>query len=174
VVAQLRDEARVLPLLWEPDMPEPPTGTRERTPNGWRRDGEGGLRRHRPDDVRGAVIQHAIVRYYVGHVSRAALALELSYSIRFAQMIVAGQVWRPYAAPVRRQLAALGIGLNKGGTGSKLPSDFRNREIIAACLGLLADVPWLLCGDARPDAEWARRMARLLTAGRTPLDGGGS
>lgn len=168
---QLRpDGARAFPLLLEPD----PYGGRAHAAalrmsrTGYRRvDGE--LVRHHSDDPHGALVQHAIVRYYVHGVGRAQLARETNFSERQVQGWLSGTASRAYAAPVLRALDELGIGRTRAGSSAAQPADRRNREIIAALLALVVDGGWLLARDTRPAAERFMQRARLLTAGREAL-----
>lgn len=164
------DQERVLPLLLEPDPYGGRAGaeTLRLSRTGYRRV-DGAIVRHHGDDPHGAMVQHAIVRYYVHGVGRAQLARETTYSERQVQSWLSGTASLAYGAPVRRALANLGIGLNRAGSSTAQPSDRRNREIAAALLALLVDAGWLLNRDTRPAAARFMRLARLLTAGREPL-----
>jgi len=157
-----------LPLLMEPAVPgEQVSNHVLGHASGWRRDERGALVRCQADDGFGATVQHVIVRYLVHGVSRREIAGELGYSERQIQAWVSGSAARYYAAPVREALANLGIGMGRGGLSQVVNP--RARELVAAAMTLLADVPWLLATDTRPEAVRVRTLARLLTAGREPL-----
>jgi hypothetical protein len=154
-----------LPLLLEPD--EPARDRNNATASGWRRV-NGILTRHHDDDARGALVQYILVRYLVQGVQRQQIALETHYSPRQVQAWISGTTLQTYADPVRRQLAALGIGLGRGSVTET--SHKRAREVVTASMALLEGAAFLLAGDDRPQAVRIRTLARLLTAGRQPLD----
>jgi hypothetical protein len=168
VVAELKSVAgqRRLPLLLllEPDRPDP--RMHERTQNsGWRREGDVVTRDHRDDEF-GALVQHVIVRYLVHGVQRQEIAQEIGYSQRQVQDWIGGRTARCYAQPVRRALQSLGIGMGRGGVSET--SSRRGIEVMAACMGLLADVQWYM-DDDWPRAREIKELSRLLAAGREPL-----
>lgn len=170
MVAQLKAPlGHGLPLLMEPSAPGHQVSNHILGhASGWRRE-DGALVRCQADDGFGATVQHVIVRYLVHGVSRREIAVELGYSERQIQAWVSGSAARYYAAPVREALANLGIGMGRGGLSQVVNP--RARELVAAALALLADVPWLLATDTRPEAVRVRTLARLLSAGREPLGG---
>lgn len=157
-------EARGLPLLLEPDRPEPRRGVKTQN-TGWRREGDVVTRDHRDDEF-GALVQHVIVRYLVHGVQRQELAKEIGYSERQLQAWLSGTAARCYAQPVRRALQELGIGLGRGTVGQSASG--RGSEIVAACMTLLADVQWYMEDDWSRARE-IKELSRLLTAGREPL-----
>lgn len=168
MVAELKAKAaKGLLLLMEPDRP-PEGASRKMVEvgrSGWRIDGYGYAREH-AHDAHGAVIQHAIVRYLVHGVQRQQIAQEVHYSERQVQAWISGRVCRSYAEPVRRALGELGIGMGRGGISEA--SSRRGTEVVAACMALLADVPWYM-DDDWPRQREIKELARLLTAGREPL-----
>lgn len=166
MVAELKSVAGQprLPLLLEPDRPK----SIDHRTVGWRRV-KGEIVRHHAHDVFGALVQHVIVRYLVHGVPRQQIASEVNYSERQVQAWISGRAHTAYAAPVRRALESLGIGMGKGGLHPASGRGRPYRRIAAACLDLLADVPWLLATDTRPQAVRVRTLARLLSAGREAL-----
>lgn len=163
MVASLAATSRTgLALLLEPDAPSTDQIGRA---HGWRSSRTGDRVRHHGDDDYGALVQHAIVRYYVHGVEREQIANEVGYSPRQVQSWLLGHTAGPYGAPVLRTLYELGISRGRGGRTSLQP---RLREIIAAYETLLA-----LAAD-RLDRTFDRSLIatiRLLLAGREPLDG---
>lgn len=169
----VKEPARVpatLPLLLEPDQPVPGLN---HALSGWRHRGDA-LVRWPSDDRRGALAQHCVVRYYVHGVTRAELAREVGYSERQVQAFVGGIACSTYTTPVRRALSDLGIPLELRAIGRSQtdPLSVRRRAVSEAAIAVLADVPWLLATDDRPEAARVRTLARLLAAGREPLGGG--
>lgn len=159
MVAQLRPVPESLELLCEPDRPTPDAGHTL----GWLRV-KGQWERNPAWDRQGALIQHLIVRYYVHGVTRGELAAELHQSPRQVQSWLSGNALPSYGRPVRRALADLGIGLNRGGGAMSGPSDVRNRQVINACMFALE----MVAGSATISPR-LRDLARLLSAGRGPL-----
>lgn len=169
MVAEMKPvAANTLPLLMEPDRPRDgasPHGIANGR-SGWRTSEDGTLVRCASDDVRGALIQHVIVRYLVHGVQRQELAQEIHYSERQIQAWTSAKAGATYGEPVRRALQLLGIGMGRGGVSEA--SSRRGTEVVAACMGLLADVQWYM-DDDWPRAREIKELSRLLTAGREPL-----
>lgn len=169
MVAELKPvAATTLPLLMEPDRP-PESANNHAVANarsGWRTTDFKEFVRFQGDDHRGALIQHVIVRYLVHGVQRQQLAQEIHYSERQIQAWISGRAGSTYGEPVRRALQTLGIGMGRGGVSEA--SSRRGAEVVAACMGLLADVQWYM-GDDWPRQRELKELSRLLTAGREPL-----
>lgn len=129
MVAELRDETAPLPLIFEPDRPEP-----HGRAQGWRRtryesqSDESGLFRNHADDEFGARVQHAIAMYVFGAGRRAAIASRLGVSETSFQYMARGAMWGSYGRPVLRALRRLGITPGRG----DWQGGIRPREIIAA------------------------------------------
>lgn len=172
MVAELKPQPAALSLLLEPDPP-PEDLPRGAFWHGYQATKTGRRRRWARYDLTGALVQHVIVRYYVHGVGRTQIAREIGYSVRQTQMLLGGFAWQPYAMPVRRELAALGIGLNRGGSGVSPATDRRLREIANAQASLLARFEALTGGGQTIVQMQAlprvRTLARLLAAGREPL-----
>lgn len=166
MVAELKPvTANTLPLLMEPDRPE--IDSNQRTTNsGWKREGGQLVRDYGADDF-GALVQHVIVRYLVHGVQRQELAREIQYSERQIQAWISARAGATYGEPVRRALQLLGIGMGRGGVSEA--SSRRGTEVVAACMGLLADVQWFLDDSDWPRQRELKTLSRLLTAGREPL-----
>jgi hypothetical protein len=117
MVAAVAPHIDTLPLLYEPDRPNP----HGRAQHGWSRTRRIAnriehveLHRQHRDDWFGAQVQHAIVRYVLGMASRKTLAAELGMSERQVQDYLLGRAWESYGCPVIRALKHLGISTGRG------------------------------------------------------------
>lgn len=164
MAAEYRDRPAAFPLMAEPEPR--PEGFRLQRSHGWRMTERGEAREH-ADDAFGAVVQHAIVRYLLTDATRAEVAVDLGVTERTAQAYLSGAIWGAYGRPILDRLAELGIG---AGRGRWRDAADRPREIVAACLPLLARAADALEGRPLDVDERDRLIAdlRLLAAGGSP------
>jgi hypothetical protein len=149
-----------LPLLAEPHRPREGELRRE----GWRRmpyyDRAAHCKRRRlerrhEDDAFGALVQWAIVRYYLEGVRRSELAAWLGMAERSTQALLSGRAWGGYGLPILASLRRLGIGLKRGDWYSP---DGRAAEIIRAQRAVMRRAL------ERPDDPLVLADMRLLSA----------
>ncbi len=162
MVAQLTPDVYTLPLLMEPARPAPGMGGGGWSASGWRLLPMDVYERNHAHDVRGALAQHIIARYYLGCVSRDQLAREYGYGVRQVQAYLSGRAGLTYTQPLLATLRSLGISTARRG----MPHP-KLRALVLAQNALIAEAADLL----RPHltavtAERAERRERFLVLAR--------
>lgn len=151
---------QALPLLMEPEPPE----EGRRFAGGYRRR-NGELVRCYTDDAQGAVAQWAVVCHRLTRLSRTELAHIFGQNVSGGiALMIGGQQWATYTAPVMRALDRLGI---RPSTGTWTGNEHsRPTEIAAACLSLLDQAADMLDGQPVSVGTRAQLVAdmRLLTS----------
>jgi hypothetical protein len=149
-------QAVELPLILDPIQPEPKDHAGRWVACGWTKK-QDTISRVTADDVRGALIQHVLCRYYVGGVSRDQLAAEYGYSVRQIQSYLSGRSGWAYSRPILAALHDIGIPAHKN-THQRLTS------IVRAQQRLIADYDDFL--NHRFGQDRAERYQRLQLACR--------